>query len=64
MQNKDFTQMTESQAIATLNKEIKRKDALITALQNQANYARQQIQHLSGQQNIYPEAQINCNSCG
>jgi hypothetical protein len=64
MQNKDFTQMTEGQAIATLNKEIKRKDALITALQNQANYARQQIQHLSGQQNIYPETQLNCNSCG
>ena len=64
MQNKDFTQMTEGQTIATLNKEIKRKDALITALQNQATYARQQIQHLSGQQNIYPETQLNCNTCG
>ena len=64
MQNKDFTQMTEGQAIATLNKEIQRKDSLIADLQNQANYARQQIQHLSGQQNIYPETQLNCNTCG
>jgi len=61
---KDFTQMTEGQAIATLNKEIQRKDSLIADLQNQANYARQQIQHLSGQQNIYPETQLNCNTCG
>jgi len=61
---KDFTQLSQSEAIATLNKEIKRKDALITALQNQATYARQQIQHLSGQQNIYPEKQLNCNTCG
>jgi len=61
---KDFTQLSQSEAIATLNKEIKRKDALITALQNQATYARQQIQHLSGQQNIYPETQLNCNTCG
>ena len=64
MQNKDFTQMTEGQAIATLNKEIQRKDSLIADLQKQANYARQQIQHLSGQQNIYPETQLNCNTCG
>ena len=61
---KDFTQMTEGQTIATLNKEIQRKDSLIADLQKQANYARQQIQHLSGQQNIYPETQLNCNTCG
>ena len=61
---KDFTQLTESEAIATLNKEIQRKDSLIADLQKQANYARQQIQHLSGQQNIYPETQLNCNTCG
>ena len=61
---KDFTQLSQSEAIATLNKEIKRKDSLIADLQKQANYARQQIQHLSGQQNIYPEAQLNCNTCG
>ena len=61
---KDFTQLSQSEAIATLNKEIQRKDSLIADLQKQANYARQQIQHLSGQQNIYPEAQLNCNTCG
>ena len=61
---KDFTQLSQSEAIATLNKEIQRKDVLIADLQKQANYARQQIQHLSGQQNIYPETQLNCNTCG
>jgi cell division protein FtsL len=60
---KDFTQLSESEAITALNKEIQRKDLLIADMQKQANYARQQIQHLSGQQNIYPEAQLNCNSC-
>ena len=61
---KDFTQLSESEAITALNKEIQRKDLLIADMQKQANYARQQIQHLSGQQNIYPEAQLNCNTCG
>ena len=61
---KDFTQMTESQAIVALNKEIQRKNEQIADLQKQATFARQQIQHLSGQQNIYPETQFNCNTCG
>ena len=64
MKNKSFVTVTESEAIAMLNAEIQRKDLLIADLQKQANYARQQIQHLSGQQNIYPEAQLNCNTCG
>ena len=58
---KDFTQMTESQAIVTLNKEIQRKNDQIEWLQKQANFARQQIQLLSGHTN---EAQFNCNTCG
>ena len=61
MQNKDFTQMTESQAINALNKEIQRKDDQIKWLQEQANFARQQIQLLAGHTN---EAQFNCNTCG
>ena len=64
MQNKDFTQMTESQAINALNKEIQRKDERIEWLIKQADHMRLTLQHLSGQQNIYPEAQINCNTCG
>ena len=58
---KDFTQMTESQAIVALNKEIQRKNEQIEWLQKQANFARQQIQLLSGHTN---EAQFNCNTCG
>ena len=58
---KDFTQMTESQAIVALNKEIQRKNEQIDWLQKQANFARQQIQLLSGHTN---EAQFNCNTCG
>ena len=58
---KDFTQMTESQAIVALNKEIQRKNEQIEWLQKQANFARQQIQLLSGHTN---EAQYNCNTCG
>ena len=58
---KDFTQMTESHAIVALNKEIQRKNEQIDWLQKQANFARQQIQLLSGHTN---EAQFNCNTCG
>ena len=58
---KDFTQMTESQTIVALNKEIQRKNEQIEWLQKQANFARQQIQLLSGHTN---EAQFNCNTCG
>ena len=58
---KDFTQMTESQTIVALNKEIQRKNDQIKWLQEQANFARQQIQLLSGHTN---EAQFNCNTCG
>ena len=58
---KDFTEMTESQAIVALNKEIQRKNEQIEWLQKQANFARQQIQLLSGHTN---EAQFNCNTCG
>ena len=61
MQNKDFTEMTESQTIVALNKEIQRKNDQIKWLQEQANFARQQIQLLSGHTN---EAQFNCNTCG
>ena len=61
MQNKDFTEMTESQTINTLNKEIQRKNEQIKWLQVHANFARQQIQLLSGHTN---EAQFNCNTCG
>ena len=53
--------MTESQAIAMLNAEIQRKNEQIEWLQKQANFARQQIQLLSGHTN---EAQFNCNTCG
>ena len=58
---KDFTQMTESQAIGALNKEIQRKNEQIEWLQKQATFAREQIQLLSGHTN---EAQFNCNTCG
>ena len=58
---KDFTQLSESEAITALNKEIQRKDDQIKWLQEQANFARQQIQLLSGHTN---EAQFNCNTCG
>ena len=58
---KDFTEMTESQTIVALNKEIQRKNDQIKWLQEQANFARQQIQLLSGYTN---EAQFNCNTCG
>ena len=58
---KDFTQLSESEAITALNKEIQRKDEQIEWLQQQANFARQQIQLLSGHTN---EAQFNCNTCG
>ena len=58
---KDFTQMTESQTIVALNKEIQRKNEQIEWLQKQANFAREQIQLLSGHTN---EAQFNCNTCG
>ena len=61
---KDFTQLSKSEAITALNKEIQRKHEQIADLQKQATFARQQIQHLSGQQNIYPETQFNCNTCG
>ena len=56
--------MTESQAIVALNKEIQRKDDRIEWLIKQADHMRLTLQHLSGQQNIYPETQLNCNSCG
>ena len=58
---KDFTQLSESEAITALNKEIQRKNEQIEWLQKQANFARQQIQLLSGHTN---EAQFNCNTCG
>ena len=58
---KDFTQLSESEAITALNKEIQRKNEQIDWLQKQANFARQQIQLLSGHTN---EAQFNCNTCG
>lgn len=58
---KDFTQMTEAQTIHALNKEIQRKDDQIKWLQEQANFARQQIQLLSGHTN---EEHFNCNTCG
>ena len=64
MQNKDFTEMTESQTIVALNKEIQRKDELITALKEKLIYDRQQIQHLCWEKNMYPETQFNCNTCG
>ena len=58
---KDFTQLSESEAITALNKEIQRKNEQIEWLQKQANFARQQIQLLAGHTN---EAQFNCNTCG
>ena len=64
MQNKDFTQLSKSEAITALNKEIQQKDYQIEWLTKQATHMRLTLQHLSGQQNIYPEAQLNCNSCG